>query len=604
MQYADEQVLVNRPECTPHAYIPDGVPVASASTQIVIQPLDEQFSTRSLDVGTVFQQIQMNNEAMDIIDTQPNLQEPVLNMSPERRNFPSNTPRPSYSEMQNRERLWTTFVGDLNIPSFDKPLQVRKIYTNRSTPKDYFLDMFPESMINLIVENTNIYANEKRSHGWQDVTKEEISAYLGMMILMSINPISDSQLYWSTDVFYKNPIISGVMTLRRFKKITENFHISDIRTELPKTSPNYDKLCKIQPLIQKLNQTFAEACTSSQTQSIDESMIKFKGKSTMKQYMPKKPIKRGYKCWARCDSKSGYLFQFQFYTGKVGNTSEENLGYRVVLDLADDVPENTLLVFDNFFTSLGLMTALFEKKIFSIGTVRINRKGLPELITKKSRETTLKPGEFIYQYSAPLSVLKWRDTKDVFVCTTAFNPKDIIEIKRTQKDGSKKNMFCPLAIKKYTEFMGGVDLFDHYRSSYPVGRKSRKNWHRIFWFLLEAAIINSYIVYMTTHSIRRNTHKEFRLRLARALIDNFSSRKKQAAVFKTKKGGCYGVPDETRLSNVGLHMPRISKYRRCRFCSTRAKEQRTKYSCSICLVSLCAAPCFENYHSTPALSNM
>lgn len=127
MQYADEQVLVNRPECTPHAYIPDGVPVASASSQIVIQPLDEQFSTRSLDVGTVFQQIQMNNEAMDIIDTQSNLQDPVLNMPPERRNFPSNTPRPSYSEMQNRERLWTTFVGDLNIPSFDKPLQVKKI---------------------------------------------------------------------------------------------------------------------------------------------------------------------------------------------------------------------------------------------------------------------------------------------------------------------------------------------------------------------------------------------------------------------------------------------------------------------------------------------
>lgn len=102
--------------------------------------------------------------------------------------------------------------------------------------------------------------------------------------------------------------------------------------------------------------------------------------------MPKKPIKRGYKYWARSYSNSGYLLQFQFYTGRIGNTPEDNLVYRLVLNLADNVPEYTLLVFDNFFTSLGLQTALFERKIFSFGTIRSNRKGLPEIITKKSKE--------------------------------------------------------------------------------------------------------------------------------------------------------------------------------------------------------------------------
>lgn len=160
----------------------------------------------------------------------------------------------------------------------------------------------------------------------------------------------------------------------------------------------------------------------------------------------------------------------------------------------------------------------------------------------------------------------------------------------------KKKMFCPLSIKKYTEFMGGVDHFDHFRASYPLGRKSRKNWHRLFWFLLEAAVINAYIVYMTTHSERRNTHKEFRLRLGRGLINNFTSRKKIAPVFKTKKGGATAVPEELRKADVGTHMPELSKFRRCRMCSTRAKEQRSKYICKICKVSLCAAPCFEMFH--------
>lgn len=45
-------------------------------------------------------------------------------------------------------------------------------------------------------------------------------------------------------------------------------------------------------------------------------MVAFKGRSTMKQYMPKKPIKRGFKIWAFADSASGILLNFDVYTGK------------------------------------------------------------------------------------------------------------------------------------------------------------------------------------------------------------------------------------------------------------------------------------------------
>lgn len=152
-------------------------------------------------------------------------------------------------------------------------------------------------------------------------------------------------------------------------------------------------------------------------------------------------------------------------------------------------------------------------------------------------------------------------------------------------------------IKKYTEFMGGVDHFDHFRASYPLGPKSRKNWHRLFWFLLEAAVINSCIVYMTSHSERRNTHKEFRLRLGRDSSTIFRQEKSSRPCSKTKKGGTISVPEEIRKSDVGSHMPELTKFRRCRMCSTREKEQRSKYMCKVCKVSLCAAlvlKCFTN----------
>ena len=53
----------------------------------------------------------------------------------------------------------------------------------------------------------------------------------------------------------------------------------------------------------------------------------------MKQYMPKKPVKRGFKVWVRADSVTGYFCDFNVYVGKPSDctTTEVGLGERVVL---------------------------------------------------------------------------------------------------------------------------------------------------------------------------------------------------------------------------------------------------------------------------------
>jgi hypothetical protein len=53
-------------------------------------------------------------------------------------------------------------------------------------------------------------------------------------------------------------------------------------------------------------------------------MIKYKGRSSMKQYMPNKPIKRGFKVWVRGDPRNGYVSQLDVYVGKK-KISEENI---------------------------------------------------------------------------------------------------------------------------------------------------------------------------------------------------------------------------------------------------------------------------------------
>lgn len=158
---------------------------------------------------------------------------------------------------------------------------------------------------------------------------------------MGLNPLPDMELYWSSDPFYHNKEIAQVFPIVRFKKITENLHLNDNETEPPRGSSEYDKLYKLRPLLTKLNKVYQKEAFNSEVQSIDECMVKFKGRSTLKQYMPKKPIKRGFKVWARCDAKTGYLYQFEVYTRKGDSIENEGLGYNVVMKLCSSLPKKT-----------------------------------------------------------------------------------------------------------------------------------------------------------------------------------------------------------------------------------------------------------------------
>ena len=60
--------------------------------------------------------------------------------------------------------------------------------------------------------------------------------------------------------------------------------------------------------------------------AVDEATIKFQGRSSLKQYMPQKPIKRGIKVWVLGDSHNGFFVDFVVYTGKEGDAAVKGLG--------------------------------------------------------------------------------------------------------------------------------------------------------------------------------------------------------------------------------------------------------------------------------------
>ena len=88
----------------------------------------------------------------------------------------------------------------------------------------------------------------------------------------------------------------------------------------------------------------------------------------MKQYLPKKPVKRGFKVWVRSDSHNGYVCEFECYTGRKGEKTEVGLGGSVVTRLTRDLVGKSYHAFmDNFFSFVSLYHCLLSENIYCTG---------------------------------------------------------------------------------------------------------------------------------------------------------------------------------------------------------------------------------------------
>ena len=218
---------------------------------------------------------------------------------------------------------------------------VTSISLKERTPVSVFRTFFTEEILNLITDQTNIYGKgkernntQKKTSNWKDVSKKEIESFLGLIILMGINNLPNMKLYWSKDMVFHNAFISSIMSRNRFLQIFYNIHLADSSLEPERASKDYSKIYKVKKFSEILRKNFQNNHHLGGCSTIDESMIKFKGRSSLKQYLPKKPIKRGYKVWCLCDPITGYLFNYQIYLGKEETIGKgTSLAERVVFDL-------------------------------------------------------------------------------------------------------------------------------------------------------------------------------------------------------------------------------------------------------------------------------
>ena len=101
--------------------------------------------------------------------------------------------------------------------------------------------------------------------------------------------------------------------------------------------------------------------------SIDEAVIPFKGRSSMKQYMPKKPIKRGFKIWVRADASTGFTCQFEMYTGRQSDSEPEiGLGGHVVKRLSRTLSGKAYHLYCDNFLQVSHCLRICSRREFTL----------------------------------------------------------------------------------------------------------------------------------------------------------------------------------------------------------------------------------------------
>ncbi|CAG4957172.1 unnamed protein product [Parnassius apollo] len=298
-------------------------------------------------------------------------------------------------ESDTEEQEWKKVLYP-QLPDIDYFDSIHLEHTNfipsRTRPVTYFTHFFDTDVIDLLVEQTNIYAEQSRSHGWSPVDIPEMKAFLGTIILMGLHPLPTIDLYRSSDPFFRIAGIASVMTCKRFKKVLENLHLNDNSKMPPREALQFDKLYKVRSILELLNTACQRSAKTTTSQSIDESMIQFKGISSLKQYMPLKPVKRGYKVWIRADSETGYVFKFQIYTGK-----------------RDDQIRETDTESRYFFASYDILQYLYNNGIYATATVNSNRADLP-LVVKHAKKKNIPRSQKI---NLARGELRWRTKNNV-----------------------------------------------------------------------------------------------------------------------------------------------------------------------------------------------
>ena len=139
---------------------------------------------------------------------------------------------------------------------------------------DYFELFFTQEVWQLLVSQTNLYAEQKRepaeSSVWYPVRESEMKAWISLYRNMGLVTKPNLNSYWSTDPVLSSPFFPSLTSRTWFFQILRYLHFADNTSAPPCDSADYNKLYKIQPFLDLVIARFQEVYTPERQLAIDE----------------------------------------------------------------------------------------------------------------------------------------------------------------------------------------------------------------------------------------------------------------------------------------------------------------------------------------------
>jgi hypothetical protein len=474
---------------------------------------------------------------------------------------------------------WVPETHDFRVPFFSHPSGSCLPPHRVRSELGYVQCFINDELVATIAANTNLYAASKGAPAGWATSVAEIWRYIAVHIFMGIVDLPQMHMYWEAD--YRQQYVVTAFTRRRFDDLLRYFHIA----KPTPTGVAHTAIDKIEPLHTRCLQTFRDYLLPRRELTVDETMVRFKGRSTWKTVIKGKPTPIGYKLYTL--ASHGYLLRFQVYRGKGGYSTRQAVIHHTVIELVEHWKEkNHILFTDNLYTSPALCDYLERIGILSCGTARSTRSDQPSDL-KKTMEA-MKKGETKAWQKGHLGCLLWFDKRPVLFLSTHHRVDHMITFEQERGPNHPSTVTKPKIALDYNLHKGHVDTADQLRQYYAMQRKTYKNWHSLAWWLLDMCIVNAYTLWCldTKADI---TQLDFRRTLLHQLRNAYPPPPHRAHPT---------VPPSFIPVNDG-HWPQHSDKRRdCVHCS-KGRESRmfTYNTCKRCGVHLCLEPCMERWHA-------
>lgn len=480
------------------------------------------------------------------------------------------------------------FTGD---PGFKVPIP--------SDNKLEWLELFltPE-IVEFVVEQTNRYAeqffiyqlketplkaaspfNKRRRKEWKNVTKNEIYRFLGLHLLSGINRRPDIRMYWSKNELLTSDVFRKIMQRDRFLTILKFLNFCN-NENIPKN--NTKSLAEIKEVLKLFADRFKSVYIPNRQIAIDEAMLKWKGRLRFKVHMKFKPDKYGIKSYVLAESSSGYVWNFEIYSGE-GKTINQT-----VFNLLDNLTNKGYFLFmDNYYNSVYLSQQLLSEGTYVCGTLR-KRRGEPVEITEKAK--VLKRGETFFMSNGKVCIHLWHQKRVVKMIST-MHPLEMEKVKtKNYPDGVLK----PVSVLDYNKYMGAVDKCNQMVKYYPCFRKTLKWQKKIFFYFLNICCSNALALYRKQFPKEQLTLFDFIYSIIKEMLMKRDDTDYTNKYTIQRLSG--GIADHSLISNPPGKKGH-ARMRRCVVCSKHKICRRSAYSCKECNVTLCKTPCFKNYHT-------